>query len=661
MNFIRTVITDQNSNQTEQPVLWKACPIYDEKATLYTVSAECKEGFDPDSAILLYPDLPDAPYLAIENHSPFWCRPVWGNQFSALPELVQELLIREGDGYLAILPLCGDTFKTVICGTERGMAFRMYANMAAAACKDQPAFLTMHGAHPLSLLEEIAKAAGEYLHLPMRKDRPVADLFNTFGWCSWDAMQIRVNHAGMLEKAKEFRDKKVPVQFAIFDDMWADVPALNEIPSDASFGDMVAEMHKSKMRRFEGDPVRFPEGMKKAVEDLRHAGIPHIGIWFPTTGYWAGLEPGGELDRQEAENLITVESGRRIVSPDPDRAKAFFSDLCRTAKDWGADFVKIDNQGYHKRYRGIAPIGQSAKAIQSAIDSAAETYFDGALINCMGMPSECMFNRRSAVSRCSDDFMPESRKWFAKHILQCSYNGLLQGQFYVNDWDMWWTDDEQAVKNSVCRAISGGPIYVSDKIGRTRPEILKPLLLQNGRILRADESATPTEDCLLENPTLSSQIFKIRNRVRESGLIAAFNINAEDLPVSGTVSPEDAGLPTGTYGYYEYFTQASGILHPGEKLPVQLDNRDVFRLYTFAPMQDGVAVLGRLDLMLGVAAVTGRQGNKITLCEAGTIGFVSEKPLSLTDENGIPVPQERIGLLTTAQGTGLQYAIGVEL
>ena len=659
MNLLQSVLTAQSGNRIEKATLCKTSRIFGGRATVCTVSASCEEGFDPDSAILLYTDLADAPYLAIENHSPFWCRPVWGNTLASLPERVQELLIREEDGYRAILPLCGDNFKTVICGTESGMAFRMYANAPVTECKNQPAFLTMCGEHPLSLLKEIAKAAGDYLHIPMRKDRPVADVFNTFGWCSWDAMQIRVSHRGMLEKAEEFREKNVPVQFAIFDDMWADVPALNEIPSDASFGEMVSRMHKSKLRRFEGDPVRFPSGMKAAIDDLRRAGIPNIGVWFPTTGYWAGLEPGSEIEQKESDNLMTTEAGQRIVAPEPDKAKSYFLDLCHTAKEWGADFVKIDNQGFHERYRKIAPIGQSAKAIQSAIDGATETCFDGALINCMGMPSECMFNRRSAISRCSDDFMPESREWFAKNILQCAYNGLLQGQFYVNDWDMWWTDDEQAVKNSVCRAISGGPIYVSDKIGRTRPKILKPLLLKNGRILRADESATPTEDCLLESPTLSDKIFKIRNRVGENGLIAAFNINKSDQPVSGAVSPENACLPTGIYGYYEYFTQTAGILHPGEEIPVSLENRDTFRLYTFAPLTDGIAVIGRLDLMAGVAAVTGRRGDQITLCEAGKVGLISEAPLQCTDESGKAIPQERNGALTilSAKATFRMQAI----
>jgi hypothetical protein len=239
--------------------------------------------------------------------------------------------------------------------------------------------------------------------------------------------------------------------------------------------------------------------------------------------------------------------------------------------------------------------------IQNGIDTAADKYFDGALINCMGMPSECMFNRTSAVSRCSDDFMPESREWFAKNILQCSYNGLLQGQFYVNDWDMWWTDDEQAVKNSLCRAISGGPIYVSDKIGRTDPEVLKPLCLPDGRIIRADESATPTADCLTSDPTKSERIFKIRNRLGCCGVCAVFNINAENKTVSGTLLARETGIADGDCVYYEYFTKETGVLKAGQSLDITLDTNDDFRLYSFAPVSEyGEKYPGRTDIFMGV-------------------------------------------------------------
>ena len=546
-------------------------------------------------------------YMAIENHSPFWCRPFWGKSLSELPEIVQALLIKSGDNYTYYLPVCDSVFKTIIRGKDGGFEFYTYSNCnTVTECAHQLAFVCLEGKEPLSLMKEGARAVCNLLDngLKLREEKTVPEVFNYLGWCSWDSMQIRVNHEGLLEKAREFKAKNVPVHFAIIDDMWADVPHLNEIPEDADFHTMVVNMHGSKMRSFAGDPKRFPKGMKAAVEDLKKEGIPAVGIWFPTTGYWAGLEPGeSEAERQKA-NTVTLENGQIIVAPEKEKAERFFDDLCSRVKEWGGDFVKIDNQGFHQRYENVAPIGESARAIQNGIDKAADKYFNGALINCMGMPSECMFNRTSAVSRCSDDFIPESREWFAKNILQCSYNGLLQGQFYVNDWDMWWTDDDQAVKNSVCRAISGGPIYVSDKIGRTNPEILKPLCLEDGRIIRPDESATPTADCLMQNPTTNDKIFKIRNRIGENGVCAVFNINAENKPVRGTLTPTELGIPEGDYIYYEHFTKQTGVLKVGESLNINLNDNDDFRLYSFVPKTDNCEeYYGRADLFMGVGCI----------------------------------------------------------
>ena len=160
--------------------------------------------------------------------------------------------------------------------------------------------------------------------------------------------------------------------------------------------------------------------------------------------------------------------------------------------------------------------------------------------------------------------------------------------------------DEQAIKNSLCRAISGGPIYVSDKIGRTNPEILKPLCMEDGRIIRPDESATPTADCLMQNPTTTNKIFKLRNRFGDRGVCAVFNINAENKPVNGTLSPMEVGIADGDYIYYEYFTKESGVLEKGKCIDIGLNNNDEYRLYSFIPYNDSENIdLGRTDKFMG--------------------------------------------------------------
>ncbi len=612
------------------------------------VSASCAQGFDPDESITLYPEIADtADYVAINNHSRFWCAPFWGETLNALPQRTQELLIRETDGsYTGYLPLCDDTFKTLLRGGQDGVCFYLSTNCEGVTrCEHQLAFICLRGEEPLALCHALAAAAVNLLDngLKLREDKAYPPVLDMLGWCSWDAMQIRVNRDGLVEKAKEFADKGVPVGFAIIDDCWADAPALRHIPADASFREMIDGMHRAPLRSFEGDPVRFPDGMAGAVKALHEAGVPHVGIWFPTTGYWAGIDPQGEEFSRHVSDLIRTptpvfsETPIWVVSPDERHATALMDDWCARVASWGADFVKIDNQGYHWHYRNFAPIGKSARAIQHAIDHAANRYFDGALINCMGMPSECMFNRTSTVSRCSDDFMPQSRAWFAKNIQQCAFNGLLQGQFYVNDWDMWWTEDEQALRNSVCRAISGGPVYISDPIGATDPEILRPLCLSDGHILRGTDSATPTADCLFADPTVSGKAFKIRNRAAHGAVIAVFDLDADNRPVRTTISAADVGMSGQEVVYYEHFSGDWGVLPDGESLPVSLTSREDFRLYSVIPYRrGGISVLGRLDLYMGLCAVTGQDDGGFTVCEGGKIGYVQ-------DSDGTP----RLRVITT--------------
>ena len=622
----------------------------------YYVSAVATEGFDADESILLIPVLENrADYVAIENHPRyFWCRPVFGELLSELPGRVQELFVKTEKGFECYLPICDSVFKTVLRGGANGAEFLMDSNSdQVTECKNQLALLCMEGEDPLTLAHEIAKVAVELLDngLALRENKESPAMLDLLGWCSWNAFMTGVSEEKLAKKAREFKEKGVPIGFAIVDDMWGEVKGLSDYPLD-NLSVLFTGMHKSKLWKFEGDPVRFPNGMKGATEAIKREGIPHVGVWFPTVGYWAGIDPDGPEAQRQKDNLTNVDRvtfyetfPSLTVAPEREKAERYFDIFCKDVKDWGCDFVKIDDQSFHSVYRNIAPIGESARAIQTAIDRATEKYFNGALINCMGMASECMFNRTSTVSRCSDDFVPESREWFAKNILQCSYNGLLQGQFYVNDWDMWWTDDEQAAKNSLCRAISGGPIYVSDELGRTNPEHFLPLCLKNGRILRPDESATPTADCIIGNPTKTGKIFKIRNRMGENGVMAVFNIDAEHRPVSGTLCVAETGIADCDCAYYEYFTGESGVLKKGEILTLTLEHNDDFRLYTFAPIKGAVTPLGRLDLYMGIGAITDWNGESLSVCEGGKLGFLSEKPIEIL-ANGKPCATERHGKLT---------------
>ena len=104
-------------------------------------------------------------YMAIENHSPFWCRPFWGESLSALPSRVQALLIQNDEKYVYYLPVCDSVFKTLIRGSEAGFEFYTYSNCNdVSVCNHQLAFLCMEGEEPLQLMKEAAEGSQMMVH-----------------------------------------------------------------------------------------------------------------------------------------------------------------------------------------------------------------------------------------------------------------------------------------------------------------------------------------------------------------------------------------------------------------------------------------------------------------------------------------------------------------
>lgn len=577
-------------------------------------------------------EIPDAAkWMADYRYSPFWCRPAFGTDFSDVPDETQALVYTKTDGKFGVVfPIVSDKYKCVLKGAEGGrITARLFSQCSDLKACDAPAFMFAEGDNPYRLLENCVKAALNLLGTGVRhrSERRYPEMFEYLGWCSWDAMEIRVNHDDLVRKCTEFRDKQIPVKWCIIDDMWAHITDFYDMEY-ATREEMFHLMHHSKLYSYKADPLRFPKGLKGCVDDINSYGIK-VGMWHPTTGYWAGIDPDGEAYAELKDYLIESADGRYIHDCDKLKAYGYYSTIHDYFRNCGVDFVKIDNQSVYNLYREVEPIGEAARGIHDAMEASVGQHFDGTLINCMGMASEDMWNRTvSAVSRCSNDFQPEDKAWFVNHITQCAYNSLIQGQFHYCDWDMWWSDDGQAVKNSVLRAISGGPIYVSDKLDRSRREILAPLALDDGRILRCDKPAMPCADCITEDPTANGKIFKLMNTASGSGVVAVFNLDAQNRPVVGTVSPSEIeGLEGEEFAVYEHFSGELKILSREQSFEICLENVDEFKLYIISPIIDGFAVIGRTDKFISPATVKAVRGKEVELVEDGRYAYVEDGKL----------------------------------
>lgn len=591
-------------------------------------------------------------YFANHLVGSYWCRPYFGQDPSDCPPDTQVLLCRRGDVYEYRMAVCNATHKSALQGDPEGWALTVSCGMDGLPRLDGCILLGASGTDPFALAQMCTDRGLELLEngcLPKRK-RSYPECLEYLGWCSWDAFQIRVSQSGVEEKCRELRDKGVPVRWVLLDDMWGDAPELNDIPPELPFRDMLRRMQQCSLRSFEADSARFPDGLRGCIRRLRDDYGVKVGVWHPTTGYWHGLLPGGQVDMQLGSAVINAANGQRVHGYTYSQARAFYEAFQSFLKDCGASFVKVDNQGFLARYyAGLAPIGAVARTVHRAIDDVAQELFGGALINCMGMPTESFWNRpHSAVARCSGDFMPDDREWFIRHTLQCAYNSFALGTLMVCDWDMWWTDDGQAALNGLLHAISGGPVYVSDPLGHTNAEVLRPLAFNDGRLLRCDRPAMPVAACLTEDCRSSGKPLQLWTIAADCGVLCALNLDETGRPVEGMFIPDQV-FPhlAATVLVYEYFSETAQVVDARQPISVVLENSEMCRLYLVISLGQWITPIGRTDKYVSCLAVTHREERAFTLYEGGVCRFYASAPVRSVTVNGDTVPYtEKDGVYT---------------
>jgi hypothetical protein len=218
-------------------------------------------------------------------------------------------------------------------------------------------------------------------------------------------------------------------------------------------------------------------------------------------------------------------------------------------------------------------------------------------------------------------------------MLQNTYNALYHDNMYACDWDMYWTNHPDARKHALVRAISGGPIYVSDRIGESVYEEIMPLVYRDGRILRMDRCAKPSLDCIFSSP-LEDKALKLTNTVHGTGAIAAFHISETAPVVEAELSPSDIhDLEGEQFGAFDYFDHSFRIMKRQETIPVQLKQKE-YVLVIFLPIQQQVTPIGLINKYMSAHAVKScmslEQQTQITLVEGGEFAFYkSEAPKSI--------------------------------
>jgi raffinose synthase len=608
--------------------------------------------------------------MALKRFKLYWTAPVFVSDHRFLSPANQLLLWRQlqANGYHLLVPLAGGGMIGEVGVSEINYRYEFRVSSSSYDPKFTPRriplFAYSNSLDPYRLPRDTYEAAfaasGQYGRLRWQKSYP--EVFSRLGWCSWNAYGHEVTEEKILTSVRSLQEKQIPVGFVLVDDGWLTVK-------------------EDKLAGFGADPQKFPHNLAGLAQTLREQyHVPHIGVWHTFQGYWSGVDRGSEIGR--THQLFNGLDGKALPDPRGGGGESFYADWYRHLKEWGFDFVKVDGQGNNLKFtNGLMPLFDSGGGEHRNFQEAARKYFsDGAageagrspglnVINCMEMSLENAFNWRvSNVARNSDDYQPELPQNPKDHVYQNAYNAYWTSNFAYPDWDMFQSHDAHAEYHAVARAISGGPIYITDQPGKERSEVLRPLTTSDGKLLMLDEPGQVTRDLLLTDVALEPVPLKVFGTVSRPGLtalvIAAFNVNKSAAHVSGQISAKDVlpaegiGSPASVAVYQRSSGRARLLNARDTNVPFDLDSFG-FDLFTLASAEHGIAVFGLLDKYLGPAAIVSQRMEArqavIRLRESGDFGAWLERAPAGVELDGRALPPSafsyRQGLLRVPQSS----------
>ena len=582
------------------------------------------DGLDQKAPIRVFVPLDPKPekMTALYMFTEWWTRPAFVERFEDIPPRTQVLLLKGKDKCACLVPMVGQHWKAAVNGgTETELCLELSAGVGGYMSVEDPLYILAEG----DTVREAVHCAFTWLArekgILMRQERRIPEQYKSLGWCSWNAFYTDVDETGLRQKAEEFAEKKIPVRWMIIDDGWMST-------RDTFLTDFVPDRKK------------FPEGFSQMIEDIRQSStVQKFGVWHALGGYWSGVYKDSVLAEQEAEHLKECTNG--LLVPSPENGAAFYQHWYQLLRRQGIEFVKVDGQSTAAKYfESTLPVSSAVRGMNEALESGA-SLMDNNIMNCMGMAMENVLARpTSAVSRNSDDFFPDREGSFAEHLLENAYNAIYHNELYCCDWDMFWTSHPDGRKHSLLRAVSGGPVYFSDRVGETNPDVLKPLTYLDGRLPMMIRSAKPTEDCVFSDPR-SGGVLKLHNAAPwgsgMAGGIAVYNLTGDRQSFS--FAPADIPELEHAPGYwvYDWFKKQVYSVGKEERFTGTMDAQG-FGWYVLVPEKESLSCLGLTEKYVGFSAVESMSETPgcttVVLRETGTVSWLSHREYRMVELNG---------------------------
>jgi len=539
------------------------------------------------------------------------------------------LLLKLKDGrFLAVLPIAGPLTMTWLYISKDSRMILDFGTLGTkpVAC-DAPLFAWAYSDDIYTACRKVWEVAITCKPLAgstdFRMNKKYPQIFEYLGWCSWEQYKWNISEDILVDAVRQIENSGLPIRYVLVDDGHLD-------------------RTDKKLRSFFPDSKKFPHGWSRLLSMRKKDKVRWMGQWNTVSGYWYTVAKDNTLGKVINDNLIGNDWMDALV-PANSRASCelFYKMHLSAIKAYGFDFVKVDNQSrnicWYMRGDNAA---EAAANNQLGLEEAVRQY-SGGIINCMAHGLPCVFNTKySAVTRSSIDYKVGKESRGKSHLLQSYSNTLWIGQTVWGDHDMFHSSDPAAGKvMAVSKAMSGGPVYLSDNPKEFIAEYIRPLCYEDGLLLRPLAPACPLPDSVFIAPM--RQMLPYRVIAPLSGgaaAIVAYNfyhptpkqpikasVTAQDYTEAGCMIQPYAGkwdLPKEGLVAYDWYARKS----------VKLDKPYAFELKGFTdrlihlcPVRKGWAVIGRIDKYLSPVAVevvaVSDNALSIKMVESGPLGI----------------------------------------
>ncbi|GAU40461.1 hypothetical protein TSUD_134630 [Trifolium subterraneum] len=535
-------------------------------------------------------------FMSIFRFKVWWTTHWTGTNGHELEHETQLLILDQnnslGRPYVLLLPIIENSFRTSLQpGSNNYIDMCIESGSTRVTSSHFRTCLYIHVSNdPYHLVKEAVKLIQTHLGtFKILEEKTPPNIIDKFGWCTWDAFYLKVHPKGVREGVKGLTEGGCPPGLVLIDDGWQSI------------------CH-------DDDPITDQEGMNRTsageqmpCRDLKEEfrSVESVYVWHALCGYWGGvrpkvvgmpeakvvtpkLSPGLKMTMEDLAVDKIVNNGVGLVPPN--LVQDMYNGLHSHLEEAGIDGVKVDVihllELLSEEYGGRVEL---AKSYYKALTSSVKKHFKGnGVIASMEHCNDFFLLGTEAISlgRVGDDFWcsdpsgdPNGTYWLQGcHMVHCAYNSLWMGNFIHPDWDMFQSTHPCAEFHAASRAISGGPIYVSDCVGNHNFKLLKTLVLPDGSILRCQHYALPTRDCLFEDPLHDGKtMLKIWNLNKYTGVLGLFNCQGGGwCPVTrrNKSASEFSHLVT-------CYASPKDIEWCNGKIPMCIKGVDVFAVYFF--------------------------------------------------------------------------------